>query len=34
MNLLHPRIYLSLAALSLLLIIPFSAGSNFVFHLF
>lgn len=34
MNLLHPRIYLSLAALSLLLIISFSAGSNFVFHLF
>lgn len=34
MNLLHPRVYLSLAALSLLLIIPFSAGSNFVFHLF
>ncbi|WP_455828520.1 branched-chain amino acid ABC transporter ATP-binding protein/permease [Pseudomonas capeferrum] len=34
MNFLHPRIYLSLAALSLLLIIPFSAGSNFVFHLF
>ncbi len=34
MNFLHPRIYLSFAALSLLLIIPFSAGSNFVFHLF
>ena len=34
MNFLHPRIYLSLAALSLLLIIPFSVGSNFVFHLF
>lgn len=34
MNLLHPRVYLSLAALSMLLIIPFSAGSNFVFHLF
>ncbi len=34
MNLLHPRVYLSLAALSLLLIIPFAAGSNFVFHLF
>lgn len=34
MNLLHPRIYLSLAALSLLLVIPFAAGSSFVFHLF
>jgi len=34
MNFLHPRVYLSLAALSLLLIIPFSTGSNFVFHLF
>ncbi len=34
MNLLHPRIYTSLLALSLLLIVPFAAGSNFVFHLF
>lgn len=34
MNLLHPRIYMSLLALSLLLIIPFAAGSNFIFHLF
>lgn len=34
MNILHPRVYLSLLALSLLLIIPFAAGSNFVFHIF
>lgn len=34
MNLLHPRIYMSLLALSLLLIVPFAAGSNFIFHLF
>lgn len=34
MNLTHPRIYVSLLALSLLLIVPFAVGSPFVFHLF
>lgn len=34
MKLTHPRCYMSLLALSLLLIIPVSIGSNFVFHLF
>ena len=34
MNLTHPRVYVSLLALSLLLIIPFAVGSPFVFHLF
>lgn len=34
MKLTQPRIYMSLLALSLLLVIPFSVGSPFVFHLF
>ena len=34
MNLTHPRCYVSLLALSLLLIVPLSVGSPFVFHLF
>lgn len=34
MNFFNPRIYMSLMALSLLLIIPVTAGSPFVYHLF
>lgn len=34
MKLTQPRVYMSLLALSLLLVIPFSVGSPFVFHLF
>lgn len=34
MILTHPRVYISLLALSLLLIIPLAVGSPFVFHLF
>src|SRR3546814_3946215 len=34
MNLLHPRVYISILILALLLIIPISVGSPFVYHLF
>ena len=34
MNLTHPRVYLSLAALSLLVLAPLAIGSPFVYHLF
>ncbi|ALE88092.1 branched-chain amino acid ABC transporter ATP-binding protein/permease [Pseudomonas versuta] len=34
MNILHPRVYMSFLLLALLLIIPISAGSPFVYHLF
>ena len=34
MNILHPRVYVSALALALLLIIPLSVGSPFVYHLF
>lgn len=34
MNILHPRVYVSVLVLALLLIIPLTAGSPFVYHLF
>lgn len=34
MKITHPRVYMSLFALSLLLLIPLSAGSPFTYHLF
>lgn len=34
MNILHPRVYVSALALALLLIIPLSVGSPFIYHLF
>jgi branched-chain amino acid transport system permease protein len=34
MKITHPRVYMSLFALSLLLLVPLAAGSAFVYHLF
>lgn len=34
MNVLHPRVYVSVLVLALLLVIPLTAGSPFVYHLF
>ncbi|WP_024696258.1 branched-chain amino acid ABC transporter ATP-binding protein/permease [Pseudomonas syringae] len=34
MNILHPRVYVSVLVLALLLVIPLTAGSPFVYHLF